>query len=519
MPPPDSRASSQTPADDTESRRRSYGQILKSSVLIGGSSALNIAFGIVRAKAVAVMLGPSGFGFMGLYTSILNLAQSIAGMGINASGVRQIAAAAASGDAERVGRTALVLRRVSWLLGLAGGAVVVALARPISVLTFGDAEAALPVAVLSVAVLLRVVGDGQGALIQGLRRIADLATLTVLGGLAGTLLTIAIVAVWRTRGIAPSLVAAAGASLVFSFWYSRRLSVASARPTWSQVRREASGLLRLGFAFMASGVLMMGAAYAVRLFIVRQAGIEAAGLYNSAWTVGGMYVNFILQAMGADFYPRLTGAIADHAECNRLVNEQALVSLLLAGPGVLATMTFAPLVLAVFYSGAFLEAVPALRWICLGATLQVMSWPLGFIIVAEGKQGIFLAAELLYTAVYIPAAWVLVRVAGADGAGIAFFISYAAHLFIVYPIVRWRTGFRWSAGTWRLGLTCLGVVGLVFLGFAVLPPWLASTAGALALAVSAIVSLRALARMVPPDRIPGPLRRVLAFARVLPPAP
>jgi hypothetical protein len=32
-------------------------------------------------------------------------------------------------------------------------------------------------------------------------------------------------------------------------------------------------------------------------------------------------------------------------ECNRLVNEQAEVGLLLAGPGVIATLTFAPLVI------------------------------------------------------------------------------------------------------------------------------------------------------------------------------
>ena len=42
---------------------------------------------------MALLLGPAGFGLMGLYTSILALTQAIAGMGINQSGVRQIAEA------------------------------------------------------------------------------------------------------------------------------------------------------------------------------------------------------------------------------------------------------------------------------------------------------------------------------------------------------------------------------------------------------------------------------------------
>ena len=66
----------------------SYGQILKSSALIGGSQVANIAIGIVRTKAMAMLLGPAGFGLFGLYGSIANLTQSIAGMKAAAVNVR-----------------------------------------------------------------------------------------------------------------------------------------------------------------------------------------------------------------------------------------------------------------------------------------------------------------------------------------------------------------------------------------------------------------------------------------------
>ena len=100
--------------------KHTYGQILKSSALIGGSSLFNIAIGIIRTKAMAMLLGPSGVGLMGLYGSITELTISIAGMGINSSGVRQIAEAVGSGDTERIARTATVLRRISILLGVLG---------------------------------------------------------------------------------------------------------------------------------------------------------------------------------------------------------------------------------------------------------------------------------------------------------------------------------------------------------------------------------------------------------------
>ena len=81
--------------------KHTYGQILKSSALVGGSSGLNIAIGIVRTKAMAMLLGPAGFGLARRSTARSPiLTQNIAGMGINSSGVRQIAEAVGSDDSQ-----------------------------------------------------------------------------------------------------------------------------------------------------------------------------------------------------------------------------------------------------------------------------------------------------------------------------------------------------------------------------------------------------------------------------------
>ncbi|MGH7486255.1 MAG: oligosaccharide flippase family protein, partial [bacterium] len=288
-PPPEVAPALDLPAAE----KPSYGQILKSSVLIGGSSVANIGIGIVRTKAIAVLLGPAGFGLMGLYGSIADLAVSIAGMGVNSSGVRQIAEAAGSGDAKRIARTVTILRRTAIFLGILGAGLLVAFCRQVSALTFGTEQHAGAVALLSLAVLFRLVAAGQGALVQGMRRIADLAKMGVLGALFGTMISIPVVYFFREEGVVPSLVCVAAMSIVTSWWYSRKVRIEPPAMTASEVRHEAASLLKLGFAFMASGFLVMGAAYAVRIIVVRNAGLEAAGFYSSAWTLGGLYVGYI----------------------------------------------------------------------------------------------------------------------------------------------------------------------------------------------------------------------------------
>ena len=95
--------------------KKNYGQILKSSSIMGGSQVVSILIGMVRVKLVAVLLGPVGIGLLGIYRSIMELATNLAGLGINTSGVRDVAEAVGASDDDRIARAALTLRRVCWL--------------------------------------------------------------------------------------------------------------------------------------------------------------------------------------------------------------------------------------------------------------------------------------------------------------------------------------------------------------------------------------------------------------------
>src|SRR5689334_9044862 len=136
-----------------------YTQILKSTMLMGGSSLVNVALSIIRNKAMAVLLGPEGVGLMGLYGSILDIAHSIAGLGAGGSGVRQIAEAAGTGDEEKIARSATVLRRISMVLGLLGAFILAALAFPISDFTFGDYQHVSAIVLIALAVFFRVISS------------------------------------------------------------------------------------------------------------------------------------------------------------------------------------------------------------------------------------------------------------------------------------------------------------------------------------------------------------------------
>ena len=129
--------------------------------------------------------------------------------------------------------------------------------------TFGDYDHAGAVALLALVAFFLDISEAQKALVQGMRRIADLARMNILGALYGTVFGIAIVYFWKGACGAVRSVA----DLCGRHEHRHFLVVcAQNQGQWRrgsigrEVYAEASELVKLGVVFMASGLATVGAA-------------------------------------------------------------------------------------------------------------------------------------------------------------------------------------------------------------------------------------------------------------------
>ncbi|MFZ5884578.1 MAG: O-antigen translocase [Chloroflexota bacterium] len=489
-------------------------RILKSTAVIGGASALNILFRIVQAKIVAVLLGPQGMGLMGLFNSILGVASTWSGMGIATSGVREIAASAESGDKVQFSRTVLTFRRLSLVLGGIGALTVFGLRRWISEVTFGSEDYSASVGWLSLAVFFMVIASSQMALIRGVRRIGDLARVSVLGTAAGTLLGVPMMIGWGQQGVVFYVVGVAATTILVSWWYARRVQVESLALSWSETRGIALGLLRLGLAFVSAGLLTLLSAYLVKVFVTRQLGVHATGLYEAASALANVYVGFILGAMGADFFPHLAGASQDDAASNRLINAQAQIGTLLALPGILAVLAFGPWLLKLLYSAEFAAAFDIFRWQALGTYLRLVSWPLGFLLVAKAKGSLYLFTEFISNLFFLGAAWLGLQLWGVTGAGAAFFALYLFYTALMTFVGKRLSGFAWTSASLRIFGWTLAAVTAAFAFSFITPAPLAFGLGAGLTLVAGAFALKTLRDLIGVDVFRSRLQRIFSLSKV-----
>ena len=429
----------------------SYRRILKSSSIIGGASVINILIGLVRTKIVAVLLGPTGIGLVSLYTGLMSTATAVATMGIGTIGTRQIAEALSKDDERAL---AVVRRAMFWgalLLAGAGALVVWALREVLAVKVLGGAEHANLVGWLALGVALSVASASQGALIQGMRRIGDMARLSVYGSVLNTVLGVALLWQWGQAGLVAYVLVGPLSSFLLGHWYVSRLpKVASDPIAMQEMAHQWQTLLRLGVPFMGAGLVSALVQLWIRVEVGNTLGAESLGHFQAAWTISMQYIGFVLAAMGADYYPRLTGVIHDHKAATRLVNEQTEIALLLSAPVFIAMMGLTPWVIHLLYSSAFAPAVEVLRWQILGDVLKVASWPLGFVILAAGAGKTFFLTETLVLVLMGGLIAGFSSSVGLQITGIAFLVCYLVYLPLVYWLAKRRISFRWSDAVVRL---------------------------------------------------------------------
>lgn len=439
----------------------SYRTILRASSIVGGASLVNIVAGLIKMKVAAVLLGPAGVGIVGLFQNLVQAGATIAGLGMNSAGTRRVAIAVTESDAKVV----LARRALFWgalAQGLAGGLLFWFCADMIAAQLLADPSLKTEVAWLALGVTLMVFAGAQTAFLTGLRQIGSIARITAMSGILGAAGSVAALWTWGEGGLLALVLITPATTFFLGLHHVRRIRPQNHCFHSRELAAEWYGMAWLGVALMVSALVTSGGHLIVRVLVQRDLGAEALGQFQAAWTIGMIYLTFILGAMGADFFPRLSAIISDRAAAVHLVNQQTEVALLLCGPVLVIMLGCAPWVIRLLYSAEFDPAVDILRWQLLGDILKVVSWPIGFVLLALGAGRTFILTEAAAIGVFVLGVAIGLPLLGITATGVAFLILYAVYLPLVWWLGGRRIGLRWSRMVVRqAGLTIAAALSVV----------------------------------------------------------
>ena len=361
---------------------------------------LNILINIVRTKLVAILLGPSGVGLNSIYNETRELVHSTTNLGLDTSGIKNISQTyerlIASPDVseqdilrdEGLRGDVCLLRSWVAILAVFGMVMTILLARPLSYLTFQDADHTLGYIILSPVVALSTLACCEMTILKGIRRLRSLATISVLTALSGMCVSLPIYYLMGIQGILPALIAIFTASLIVVISFSWRLF--PPRYDFAPIRLKlGTPLLKVGTAFMLTNLIDNLIQLLVQSYLNGTGSLEVVGLFSTNATITTTYAGIFFAALGNDYFPRLSGIFNDVKARIATVRSQAELLTALLIPAIVAMMFSLPILVPLLFSDEFTGVTPLTQLALLALLFRAVHLPFTYTPLAAGDSKTF----------------------------------------------------------------------------------------------------------------------------------
>ena len=442
---------------------KSYSQIAKGFGLFGGVQVFGILISIIRSKFVAVLLGTNGIGVLGLFTSTIGMLAMISNLGLNVSAVSTISKATADTNQSLISRSVITIRRWIVFTGLLGVLLTLILASKLSQWVFGNNEYVWAFVWLSITLFFQTLSSGQSALLQGMRKLKELAKVGILGSSLGLFFSLILFYYYGLKGIVPSLILTAVSTSLISWYYVRKIKVDDIKISIYESYVDGLDMVKLGTVFLVTNLVGTGVLYITQVFINKTGGLDQLGLYLSSFAIINGYFGMIFTAMGTDLFPRISAISDDNVEVKKLINQQSEIMILILAPILIFLISSLPLVIKILLTTKFLPIIGLMKWAILGVVFQAVSYPIGLAFAAKGYKKMYFFIVMALHAITLLAYVVLYHFLKLEGIGIAFLLIQFLFLFIVLCFANFKFSFKYDNIFIKLFLVQLFLITTAFL--------------------------------------------------------
>lgn len=440
---------------------------LRAVLMMGGARAAGTLAGVLRAKAVAVWLGPEGIGLLGLLSSLQETGAQVADGGLSHSSVRQIARA--RNAPSRFARLRLALALAVLVLAGTVAVAVWSFRAPLARLATGSDARADMFGLLGVGIALMILYRWQQALLNGTQRVGAVAWLTTAGAVLGAGLGVATIALWGMDGLIWAVLLAPATGLALAPFCNRGDIPQVRSPVrFRLLARHWRVLFRVGLVLMLSAVAVLVTPMIFRIWLARDHGLDVAGLYQAGLLLTTHLTGLVLAAVAADLYPKLCACLSDPGRMTALLSDRTRMHLALGGPLAVALGAGAPWVLEALFSRDFVHAAPLVHWMMAGALFRLAAVPAEMVLMAQARAKAILGLQLLHQGVVLTTGFALWPHLGLPGLGIAYLAGQATHLAL---LTAWN--YRHSGILLAPGPMGLLLVLALLTAAAAIAPWVA----------------------------------------------
>ena len=439
---------------------------LKALGIFGGVQMITIICSIIRTKLIAVWIGAVGVGLFGIYNSAIELLSIIFHMGIRDSAVRDIA----SSPQSSISKLMIIVRRWVLIFGIIGLIITIAISPLLSNLTFGDFNHTYAFIAIAVIILLSSIQNGELAILQGTKRLSQLAKASIWGVVAGVVISAPMFYFWGINSVIPAL-------LVFSVIttlaiLSQRAKIEKPHPqvTLQETISKGKSFITLGIFLTISLIVNNLVSFLFITYLNHVGDTSTVGHFQAGTTLVNKYMGLIFTAIVMEYYPRLSQVSNSKKRTSTFVSHEMSILLWILLPVIAIFIAASQPIINILYSNEFEVILPFVVWAVVGTIFRAISWCMSFVILARGDGKIFLITETTSAITYITLYIIAYNNWGLDGLGIAYMAWYIIYTIIIGIVYKYRYNLSIGKGLERLATlttatSIASVIGFLYCGW------------------------------------------------------
>ena len=414
--------------------KNSYNVAAKSTFLFGGVQAFRILSTIAKGKILAVYLGPFGLGIASIIINTLASLQTISNVGLNFSGVRELAFVNKKSNSKLsklIFSLLIYFLFFSFLLSI----FILIFSSKISLYSFGSVDYSLHFKSLAIVILLNAVNWWYQTIFQGVRELNIIAKSSVVSSILSVVFTFPLYHFYGIDGIVPSIIITSALTLFISYFYSKKINLKLVRTKINDIIIIGKQIIPLGFTKMTTSLMGNLSVLIIILVIQKLGSLKEVGLYEVGMKISYQYVGLIFAAIAVDYFPRISAVSNNTEKVNEVSNHQTEITLLLVIPILMSLMIFTPLIIQIMFSSEFLEITDFVRFCSIGVFFLTAKQALDFIPFAKGDKSLFFYYTLYGSLSVVFFAYVGYKFKGLFGVGVFFILHCFLALLIIVTIL------------------------------------------------------------------------------------
>ena len=399
---------------------------LKASTSTAIAQAARMLSGLIVIKMIAVSLGTEGFGRLGHFMSLISVLSVLAGGGILNGIVKYVAEYKSSPS--RLHAFLSCAGAYSLLFSVLVCLVLSLFARQISLLLFDtDQYGSLIVFLAFIQFAYGVVSFCNG-IINGLTETVKFAKISIVGTALGLPISCFCILQYGFVGAVVGLAVINACLLIPSLIAVMRLDLLQ-KIKLRFNRLDFKNIARFSSMQMVSLATLPLAEIFVRSLIAQYFGWQETGLWQSLMRLSAVYIGFFTMFLAAYYMPVLSSITDRRKSFNHVVKY-------LLGVGgafiVIAVLVYVMryYVFLIIFSKEFVIPANYVLYQLIGDFFKILSYVIGFLIVAKAKSTLYILGEFVQTGLYLGLAIIAIRSGQVENV----FVIYAFSNFLYFLV-------------------------------------------------------------------------------------